>query len=315
MKDRQLDRGLRRYLNDGKITSAILLYCQEKISLSEQLVLIINQILRCNLKRLEDIKNDSRILMIRPTLIQEEGEIKAKNKQRRLRKADIEAGIDFIKQTTGGVFLERVLIIERIETADRFAANLLLKLLEDLPAEARIIITSEDLSNVLMTIRSRCLLFEISRSIGEKPISGIDLKEYSDLKELITKIYDLNLGVDGLTTLLPPEQLKKLISSYPKLPERLPFFSYLLECLTPNNLSLTLNLLKHLIVNSKDPIKLRRLFGYSEEEILKITKMNYDNEELLRIIARFEDLTTKNLELDFDLQKTAFITKLIDLSI
>lgn len=305
------NRSLTRYLAAGRVASPLLFYSQEPTSFEAEVLLTINHILSRE-GGLTELAGDRRVMFLQPSLGSEvEGEERSKGRQARLRKGDVEAAINFLTQTTGEVFLERVLVIEGVESADRYAANLLLKHLEALPREAKVILTTHHLEGVLATLRSRCLIFEVTRrgSGGER--ANLSLAGYTGpLLEVIPLIYDLNQGTKTLLTLLPAERLGQLLAAYKSLPQNLSFLSLLFETLTQENQELLLRLVKLLLISHQDPIKLRRLLALKEGEGVS-SLQGVDALAALRVVANFQRHLIELPELDFELQKAGLIGELI----
>lgn len=102
---------------------------------------------------------------------------------------DVREATKFLRLTSSGKW--RVLLVDAAEDMNRSAANALLKVLEEPPANAIIILISHHPGLLLPTIRSRCSL------VSFKPLDGENLE--ACLKNLTpeTENFDLALELSG----------------------------------------------------------------------------------------------------------------------
>lgn len=111
---------------------------------------------------------------------------------------------------------KRVVIIENCENFNQSSANSLLKNLEEPKDDITFILTTNDISRMLATIRSRCGVYTLS------PPSALQCKSFFEKQKLdtaqldeITRIYDGNIGLiqNALKNPKRLEILQKAISA------------------------------------------------------------------------------------------------------
>lgn len=124
----------------------------------------------------------------------------------------IRAAKGFLQKTTaeGGW---RVILLEGLETLNRFGANALLKSLEEPPPQTLFFLTSRTLSGILPTIRSRCRILTL------RPLEDNLLKEaltqmgYGEKTEALNAVISLAQGCVGKAmNLFQEERWKKILT-------------------------------------------------------------------------------------------------------
>ena len=112
----------------------------------------------------------------------------------------------------------RVVIIDPVEAMNPFTANALLKLLEEPPADATLLLVSSQPRRLLPTIRSRCQQWAVARPDAAAARAWLDAQQLPDAQALLELTGGLPLAAQRMAEQGAHEQLARFIADVERLP-------------------------------------------------------------------------------------------------
>ncbi len=168
-------------LSLDKLSHSILISAKEGYGVNYFAKLLAAQILNLSINDIQDEKSDA------VTIIKGEGasnqikvsEIRLLNKE-----------INYSSTHND----KKIIIIQNCENFNRYSANALLKSLEEPKQDLLYILTTNDISKILPTIRSRCTVYTLSAPSKENVIEYFSKTTENDKFKHVFKVYGENIG-------------------------------------------------------------------------------------------------------------------------
>ncbi len=131
-----------------------------------------------------------------------------------LKRADLEGVFDFIQTKPLKKTDVKLLVIENIQDLSVLIANALLKTLEELPDYLYVVLTTNDIGNVLATIKSRCNIVHATSTVGEDFHHPLVDSLAPDMQQALIRSFG---NVNSLASFLETEDASSVITWFQDL--------------------------------------------------------------------------------------------------
>ena len=210
--------------------------------------------------------------------------------------------------------LPNFVIIDSADDLNIYGANALLKVLEEPKTNIYFILISHQLSNLLLTIRSRCVKFKFSNLTPEQFNKIIEKHYEFDNTTTLDFLYDLSNGSAGLALKLYSENINNIFNNIITIfKEKKPLSSDILELSNTvgnydnDQFKIFLSLIKFILINTMKinlGINIKKIFISNLSKSIYELSQCLDNKIAINILD-FLNIYEKNLFI-FNLDKKIF---------